>query len=52
MAYAAALTYFAAGAGAAGARPLGAAYDLAFALEINRAECEFLTGDLGRRRSG
>ena len=44
-AYAAALTYFAAGAELLGAGRWTRRYDLAFGLELNRAECEFLTGD-------
>ena len=44
-AYASALNYFVAGALAA-EDCWERRYDLAFALELHRAECEFLTGDL------
>ena len=47
-AYASALTYFTAGSGAAAGRTSGSAgTELTFALELNRAECEFLTGASG-----
>ena len=45
-AYAAALDYFASGARAAAGQCLGESAELTFALELNRAECEFVTGDL------
>ena len=45
-AYAPALTYLAAGATALPEDAWERYYRLAFAIEINRAECEFLTGDL------
>jgi PAS domain S-box-containing protein len=44
-AYAAALTYLAAGAALLAEDCWEQQHELAFALEINRAECEFLTGD-------
>jgi PAS domain S-box-containing protein len=44
-AYSSALTYLTAGAGLAGGC-WERRYDLAFALELHRAECEFLIGDL------
>ncbi|MFZ6178899.1 AAA family ATPase [Nannocystis pusilla] len=45
-AYASALTYFAAGAALLPEDSWERRYDLAFALEFHRAECEFLTGEL------
>jgi PAS domain S-box-containing protein len=45
-AYAAALAYFAAGAELLADDRWSRRYDLALPLELNRAECEFLTGDL------
>ena len=45
-AYASALTYLAAGASLLPADAWKRRHDLAFALELNRAECEFLTGAL------
>ncbi|MBV8329937.1 MAG: AAA family ATPase, partial [Verrucomicrobia bacterium] len=45
-AYAAALRYLAAGAALLTEDDGERSYDLAFALEFERAECEFLTGDL------
>jgi predicted ATPase/signal transduction histidine kinase len=45
-AYAAALTYFAAGASLLEEDHFIRRYDLAFALEMQRAECEYLTGEL------
>ena len=45
-AYASALTYLAAGASLLPAESWKRRHDLAFALEINRAECEFLAGTL------
>ena len=45
-AYASALTYLAAGATALPEDAWERCYRLVFAIEINRAECEFLTGDL------
>jgi PAS domain S-box-containing protein len=45
-AFAAALTYFAAGSAMLANDRWARRYGLAFALELNRAECEFLTGDL------
>jgi PAS domain S-box-containing protein len=45
-AYAPALTYLAAGAAALPEDAWKRCYRLVFAIEINRAECEFLTGDL------
>jgi predicted ATPase len=46
-AYASALTYLAAGSTLLPDDAWERRYDLAFALELHRAECEFLTGDLG-----
>jgi len=45
-AYASALKYLIAGAGLVAEDCWEEHYDLAFALELNRAECEFLIGDL------
>jgi predicted ATPase len=45
-AYAAALTYFAAGRSLLGQDCWQTSYELVFALELNCAECEHLTGDL------
>jgi predicted ATPase len=45
-AYASALTYLVAGAALLAGDCWERRYELAFALELNRAECEFLTGDL------
>ncbi len=45
-AYSAALAYFSAGAGLLEEGRWVRRHELAFALEINRAECEFLTGEL------
>lgn len=45
-AYASALTYLAAGAQLLADDHRAGRYDLTFALELNRAECEYLTGDL------
>jgi PAS domain S-box-containing protein len=45
-AYASALTYLTAGASVLPANARKRRHDLAFALELNRAECEFLTGAL------
>jgi PAS domain S-box-containing protein len=45
-AYASALTYLAAGAALLGEDCWERRHELAFSLEINRAECEFLTGEL------
>ncbi len=45
-AYSSALTYLTAGAGLLGGDCWERMYDLAFALELHRAECEFLIGDL------
>jgi PAS domain S-box-containing protein len=45
-AYAPALTYLASGATALDEDAWERCYSLLFAIEINRAECEFLTGDL------
>jgi PAS domain S-box-containing protein len=45
-AHASALTYFATGAGLLPKNPWRSRRELAFALELNRAECEFLTGAL------
>ena len=44
-AYASALTYLAAGAALLPKDASAQRYDLAFALDLHRAECEFLTGD-------
>lgn len=44
-AYASALTYLAAGAAHLSTGTSSPRYDLAFALDLHRAECEFLTGD-------
>ena len=46
IAYSSALTYLAAGASLLPADAWKRRHDLAFALELNRAECEFLTGAL------
>jgi len=46
-AYASALRYLAAGAALLEEDSWGREYELAFALEIHRAECEYLTGELG-----
>ena len=45
-AHAAALTYLVAGSAMLADDRWAQRYDLAFALELNRAECEFLTGEL------
>ena len=45
-AYASALTYLAAGAALLDEDSWDRRYELAFALELHRAECEFLTGEL------
>ena len=45
-AYASALTYLSPVRAHAGRGPLGAPAELIFALELHRAECEFLTGEL------
>ncbi len=45
-AYASALTYLTAGAALLPEDAGSAAYELTFALELHRAECEFLTGEL------
>jgi predicted ATPase/signal transduction histidine kinase/GAF domain-containing protein len=45
-AYSSALTYLTAGASLLPEDPWERCHDLAFALELNRAECEFLTGAL------
>ena len=45
-AYASALTYLAAGAALLAEDSWDRRYELAFALELHRAECEFLTGEL------
>jgi PAS domain S-box-containing protein len=45
-AYASALKYFIAGAAFLASDSWARRHELAFALELNRAECEFLTGDL------
>ena len=45
-AYASALKYLIAGAGLVAEDSWERRYDLAFAIELNRAECEFLIGDL------
>jgi len=44
-AYASALSYFAAGAGLLGEDRWDSRYELAFALELHRAECQYLVGD-------
>src|SRR6185369_12997394 len=44
-AYASACTYFAAGTALLGGRDWGSNYDLTFSLWLERAECEFLTGN-------
>jgi two-component sensor histidine kinase/GAF domain-containing protein len=46
-AYGAALQYFAAGAALLPENPWEESYRLAFDLELNRGECEYLTGKLG-----
>jgi predicted ATPase len=46
-AYASALTYFATGCALLTEQNWQSRYELAFALESQRAECEFLTGDFG-----
>ena len=50
-AYASALSYFAAGTALLSANVWERRHDLAFALELHRAECEFLTNALAKRRS-
>src|SRR4029077_10244691 len=44
-AYASACTYLAAGMALLGERDWGSQYDLIFSLWLERAECEFLTGN-------
>ena len=51
-AYAAALTYLSAGAALLPEDTRERRPELAFALELNRAECEFLTGDMRRPKPG
>ncbi|MBV8139717.1 MAG: GAF domain-containing protein, partial [Deltaproteobacteria bacterium] len=46
-AYASALTYFVAGRALLAEKSWDERYELTFALEFQRAECEFLTGDFG-----
>jgi predicted ATPase len=48
IAYASALTYFAAGRSLLGEDSWQSSYELVFALELNCAECEHLTGELKR----
>jgi len=50
-AYASALTYLTAGAALLLERFMERRHELTFALELNRAECEFLTGRAGWKRS-
>jgi predicted ATPase len=52
MAYASALTYLAAGCALLAKDSRKQRYDLAFALAFQRAECEFLTGDLAAAEEG
>jgi predicted ATPase/signal transduction histidine kinase/tRNA A-37 threonylcarbamoyl transferase component Bud32 len=50
-AYSSALTYFVAGTALLGDDPWGHRHALAFALDLGRAECEYLTGELAAAES-
>src|SRR4029077_18945594 len=50
-AYTSALTYLATGAALLPADAWECRYELAFALDLQRAECEFLTGDMAAAES-